>query len=270
VTYFDFLLRFIGIPIALILVLLAWTRRRGRRLPVYLRDLPGWLAIVVHIVLAVVWTTPWDNYLVATNVWWYDPRLVTGTTLGWVPIEEYTFFVVQTIMTGAWLLWLGHVLRPAPWPPPRRPGLRLGLSAALGIVWLAALGMVLAGWRPGTYLALELGWMLPPIILQIAAGGDILWHQRRLVSAALLPPIAYLALADALAIGSGTWTIDPVQSLPLLLGGILPVEELVFFGLTNTLIVFGMTLLMSYRTVLVRLKADRAAFQRARQGPKPT
>ena len=23
-----------------------------------------------------VYTTPWDNYLVATNVWWYDPALV--------------------------------------------------------------------------------------------------------------------------------------------------------------------------------------------------
>ena len=28
--------------------------------------------------IAVVYTTHWDNYLVATRVWWYDPALVSG------------------------------------------------------------------------------------------------------------------------------------------------------------------------------------------------
>ena len=46
------------------------------------------LALAAHVGMAVVYTTPWDNYLVATRVWWYDPALVTGLTLGWVPIEE--------------------------------------------------------------------------------------------------------------------------------------------------------------------------------------
>ena len=56
------------------------------------------------VLIAVAYTTPWDNYLVATNVWWYDESLVTGLKLGWVPIEEYTFFVLQTLMTGLWTL----------------------------------------------------------------------------------------------------------------------------------------------------------------------
>jgi hypothetical protein len=38
---------------------------------------------------------------------------------------------------------------------------------------------------------------------------------------------------------------DPEQSLHFLLGGILPVEEVLFFLLTNTLLTFGMTLLLS-------------------------
>jgi lycopene cyclase domain-containing protein len=61
-------------------------------------------------VIAVVYTTPWDNYLVATGVWWYDPQLVTGLVLGWVPIEEYTFFIVQPILAGLWLLMLMRYL----------------------------------------------------------------------------------------------------------------------------------------------------------------
>ena len=221
-------------------------------MPPYLRDLPGWVVVVIHIFLAVIWTTPWDNYLVATGVWWYNPQLVTGITLGWVPIEEYTFFVVQTIMTGLWLLWLARTLPQVSWPPPRRGALRIWVSAILGVVWLASVIVFMSDWKPGAYLGLELGWMLPPIILQTAAGADILWHQRRLVGAALIPATAYLVLADALAIGSGTWTIDPAQSTGIMLGE-LPLEELIFFTLTNTLIVFGMMLLLSYRTVLARL-----------------
>jgi lycopene cyclase domain-containing protein len=257
-TYFGFLLRFLGIPILLLLLLHLIARSRGRQLPAYLRDMPGWATITVHVFLAVAWTTPWDNYLVATGVWTYEPALVTGLTLGWVPVEEYTFFVVQTIMTGLWLLWLARILPAIPWPPPARPAIRVWGAAALGVLWAVSIGMLVARSKPGTYLGLELGWMLPPIILQVAAGGDVLWAQRRLAGAALLPAIAYLSVADALAIGSGTWTIAPAQTTGILLGA-LPVEELVFFTLTNTLIVFGVTLLLSYRTVLARLLPQRAA-----------
>ena len=34
-----------------------------------------------------------------------DPNLVTGLTIGWVPIEEYTFFIVQPILAGLWFLF---------------------------------------------------------------------------------------------------------------------------------------------------------------------
>jgi putative membrane protein len=94
--------------------------------------------------------------------------------------------------------------------------------------------------------------MLPPIILQMAVGADVLWHQRRLVFASLLPAVAYFSVTDALAIRSGTWTIDPAQSTGVMLGA-LPLEELIFFTLTNMLIVFGMTLVLSHRTVLAQL-----------------
>ena len=62
--------------------------------------------------------------------------------------------------------------------------------------------------------------------------------------AALLPPWLYLSAADFLAIGAGTWTIDPAQTTGVLLGGVLPIEEVIFFLLTNVLIVFGMVLLL--------------------------
>ena len=149
-TYFGFLLRFIGIPLLILAGLTAWDWRRGRRLPDDLRKQPAWLALTAHVIAAVVWTTPWDNDLVATGVWYYDPNLVTGITLGWVPIEEYTFFVVQTLMTGLWLLGLGRRLPTVSLPVPLRPRLRRNATfVAIGI-WLACVVPWLEGWEAGT------------------------------------------------------------------------------------------------------------------------
>jgi lycopene cyclase domain-containing protein len=251
-TYFGFLIRFIGIPLLILAVLTWWDLRRGRRMPESLTGMPGWFAILAHIIAAVVWTTPWDNYLVATGVWYYNPNLVTGITLGWVPIEEYTFFVVQTLLTGLWVLWLARRLKPPPTPIPHRPRLRLVATIVVTVIVLAAVALFFSGWKPGTYLALEVGWLLIPVIPQMLAGADAVWHNRRLVLLGLLPPWLYLSAADFLAIGSGTWTIDPNQSLGILLGGILPIEEFIFFGLTNLLIVLGMTLFLATDNVAVK------------------
>jgi lycopene cyclase domain-containing protein len=88
-------------------------------------------------------------------------------------------------------------------------------------------------------------WFLPPIILQFIFGADILWHYRRLVLYGILAPFVYLCLVDAIAIRSGTWTINPDNILGVYLGGILPLEEAYFFLVTTVLIVFGMVLMLA-------------------------
>ena len=57
-------------------------------------------ALLMISLVAVLYTTIWDNYLVSNRIWWYDPNLVTGITLGWVPIEEYLFFILETFLVG--------------------------------------------------------------------------------------------------------------------------------------------------------------------------
>lgn len=252
-TYFGFLIRFLVVPIVILGTLSTYELVRARRSPRQKRTQParwqdwrGWAAILLHVLVALLYTTPWDNYLVATRVWWYDPELVTGVTWGWVPLEEYTFFVLQTLMVGLALLLLARRLVPA--ATDQRFLLRqMRLVApllAMG-VWMGAVAILVTGWAPGNYLALELGWALPPIALQLAYGADILWLYRRPIALAIVPFTLYLALADTLAIGFGTWTINPQQSVGLLIGGVLPVEELLFFLLTNTLVVFGVTLVLA-------------------------
>ncbi len=250
-SYFGVLAVFI-LPPLLVMAWLAWRELRGE-------NLLNYLVVGALVGVALLYTTPWDNYLVATGVWWYDPKLVTGLTLGWVPIEEYTFFVLQTLLTGFWALWVrarmpvGQGLRPMSPPqqmldevsdrcpfPWRRWVLFIG-----GSLWLTALALWHIPWQSITYLALILSWALPPILVQLLFGADILWAMRRQLVAAIAPPTLYLWLVDFLAIRSGTWTLDPAQTLGWALGGVLAVEEMVFFLVTNVLIVCGMFLTLA-------------------------
>jgi lycopene cyclase domain-containing protein len=197
------------------------------------------------VIIALVYTTPWDNYLVATGVWWYNPQFVTGYTLGWVPIEEYTFFILQTLLTG---LWMVQMLRKIPPTQPRVvPRLRLWSSLVTAFFWLLSLGFWIAGWQSGTYLSLILAWALLPILLQFAFGADILLAHARPLLFGIGIPTLYLWAVDALAINSGTWTIDPGQTTGIKLG-MLPMEEMLFFAVTNFIVAFGITLMCAPET----------------------
>jgi|JI10StandDraft_1071094.scaffolds.fasta_scaffold174343_2 lycopene cyclase domain-containing protein len=252
-SYFQFLALYICIPIIVLLLINWWDRRSGRLLPEGLRTWSPAVVIAAHSLVALIYTTPWDNYLVATHVWWYDPKLVTGVVIGWVPIEEYTFFVLQPILTGLWLLVVARRL-PAPTETIHSPAARrfrwIGLAVVV-VLWAVMVGILVAGWQPGTYMALLWSWALFPVMIQFAFGGDILWRYRWLVLATLLPTTLYLSLVDALAIDAGTWTINPLQSTGILLGN-LPIEEAMFFLATNALIALGITL------VLARESQERA------------
>lgn len=89
-TYSLFLFLFLVIPIALLMFKLRRkTRARWWR-----------FAVGLAMLLALLYTTPWDNYLVATGVWYYDPARVWHAVIGYVPLEEYLFFILQPILAG--------------------------------------------------------------------------------------------------------------------------------------------------------------------------
>jgi lycopene cyclase domain-containing protein len=246
-TYFTFLGIFLVIPIVLLLAAIYGTQGWQRLAKLSLGNQKTVLVVIaIHILLAVTWTTPWDNYLVATGVWYYNPELVTGIVLGYVPIEEYTFFVLQPIMTGLWLtLLLPYLYRQSASDSVNGTQFRIVATAVLGVLWVISVYLLFFGMRQYNYLGLELIWALPPIMLQVGFGADILRKQWRIVLFTIISATIYLALADSLAINEGTWAIDPAQSTGIMLGGILPVEELIFFLLTNTLVVFGTTLALA-------------------------
>ena len=50
--------------------------------------------------VAVVYTIPWDSYLIYAKVWTYPPHAILGPTLLRIPIEEFFFFVIQTYIAS--------------------------------------------------------------------------------------------------------------------------------------------------------------------------
>ena len=89
-----------------------------------------------------------------------------------------------------------------------------------------------------TYLAFELAWALPVIVGQWAIGRDRLLAHRRLLPLGVALPTLYLCAADAFAIRVGIWHLSPELTTNVWLGG-LPLEEGVFFLLTNVMVVQG-------------------------------
>ncbi len=233
-TYATFLLAFLLPPIALLggwfLVGAVPVRR-------------GLFSTAVLSLVALLYTTPWDNYLVANRLWWYAPVRVSSLVIGWVPLEEYLFFILQPIATGLWTLFVLRRTRLAGVQENPQQACRFAGAVFLTGIWAAALLALVVELQPWRYLALILIWAIPPLALQFVYGADQLWVLRRSALLAVLPPTLYLAAADALAIDAGVWTINPAYSLGLKLGGILPLEEFLFFLLTNCLIAFSLILI---------------------------
>ncbi len=94
-SYGQFLVVFLVLPIVVLGVAL-----RQRLSARYLR------AMAILALVAFAYTTPWDNLIVALGVWTYDRSLIAGIVIGYVPLEEYLFYGLQTILTGLVLLAL--------------------------------------------------------------------------------------------------------------------------------------------------------------------
>ena len=239
-TYLQFLIVFLILPIVAFCVY--HTRKDDGT---YALSSYKWVAALS--IIAFVYTTPWDNYLVYRGVWYYGAERVIGT-IAYVPLEEYLFFLLQPILTGAWLL---AVLRGSKSEPHVQSGtLHLG-SRPLQLAFWA--GVLVAGvallyasqTHPEyTYLGLILAWASPVLIGMAWLSADTFSVHRRAWIWGVSIPTLYLWIADRYAIGAGIWDISDRYSLDWDPLG-LPVEEAVFFLVTNILVVQGLLMLLT-------------------------
>jgi lycopene cyclase domain-containing protein len=95
------------------------------------------------------------------------------------------------------------------------------------------------------YLFHLLGWGLPVLLGQLV-GLFFLYRGRvAAVMRAVLPPAllctVWLTAADHLAISAGVWRFADSKNLGIKLGAV-PLEEALFFLITNLLVAFGLAL----------------------------
>ena len=233
-TYFQFLLAFLLPPIVVLTILVSKSDSLVKP-----RDIAKWITIIV--VIAFTYTTPWDNYLVYKGVWFYGPDRVVGT-LGFVPFEEYAFFILQPILTGLWLVLILNKLKleqrqnaPKLW--------RTSLVAFWSVCTLLGLLSLSASDQRLTYLGLILSWACPVLAGMCWLSADKFWRHLKAWSLAISVPTAYLWFADRFAIDQGIWDISNQFSLDLDPFG-LPIEEAIFFLLTNILVVQGLLMFL--------------------------
>lgn len=232
-TYLQFHLVFL-LPVLLLLAAPVVSTLRQR----------PWLAggIGLLVVVAYVWTTPWDNYLVASGVWGYGDGRVLGT-IWYVPVEEYAFFGLQTLLTGGWtvLLMRRHDLL-HPGAPAERAGRR---TIAAWVTAVLVSGLLALG-ESTRYLGLILVWIAPPLAVQWWYGGRWLADRLRILWPAIVVPTLYLWVADGFAIANGIWSISARYTTGITFGP-LPLEEATFFLVTNLVVVQGLVLFATVR-----------------------
>jgi lycopene cyclase domain-containing protein len=187
--------------------------------------------------LALVYTTPWDNYLIERGVWWYGE----GTVLvRWpnAPLGEYLFFLLQPFLVG---LWLGR-LQVDTTPSLRVPvGTRLVGLVAAALVGVA--GLLLLGRPGGLYLGSLLAWGAPILAIQWTFGWQFLVREWRTVAIGTLVPTLYLWLIDSVALALDIWSLSDRHTLGVAIPVLnLPIEEAVFFLLTSLFVVQGIVL----------------------------
>ncbi len=260
-TYAEFLAVFVVVPIGLLWVLGRGIHPARRR--------PAVVGVGVILFLALSYTIPWDNYLISQGVWSY-PEGVVLFRVGHMPIEEYTFVVLQSVLTALWLYrrplpdpagagpavdGVGELRRSGARPdggrvraPLTLPGLRafpgprariLGTAFWLGTAVVGAL--LLFTWTATFYVGAILAWAAPGVAIQWAVGGGYLWRVRRRLALSILVPTVYLCLIDRLAVEWGLWQFSTTKLTGWTVLG-LPVEEATFFLMTNALVVHGLIL----------------------------
>ncbi len=240
-SYLFFLILFIGLPLLILSAALYRSESENK-----LFNLKG---ILILALAAMLYTTPWDNYLVANKVWWYGPDRVFAV-IGYVPVEEYMFFILQTFMTGLWSVLVFDKFKISE------------DESKSTMQWIGILFVLISTFVGGVfclfntssfYLGLILAWATPIVILQYIIGGRHTLKNINIFLYCTIPPTLYLWAADYYAIQDGIWEISKEYTIGIQVG-VLPVEEMVFFLVTNIMVVQGLLLFNAMKSKYKFLK----------------
>ena len=193
--------------------------------------------IAILVAIAYAYTTPWISYMIRRGAWWYADGAVLVRALS-IPLGEYLFFTIQTVVTAFALHLIGFdpTFREDDFDrAPRVAGVVVGLAmvpVGLGMVALDDSYLYLGG---------LIAWVGPVLALQWSVGGGYLARTPRMWLTATFAPATCFWVADRIAIEMGTWIISGTYTTGVSIFG-LPVEEMAFFTAAGVMTVNGLVL----------------------------
>jgi len=190
------------------------------------------VAAAATATIAFVFTTPWDNWAIQRGIWGFPDSRISGKIFV-CPVEEYAFFIIQTLQVCTWTIFLRASL-PAEWMNSRSAP-RWEIAGLLLLAWAIAGACRFQHPRKWNYTWHLFFWMAPVVALQWAAGGFFM-NNLFLVLLSVLPICVILSLFDLVAIRHGIWFFDESQTLGIKIAGVLPIEEAAFFAVTSLLV----------------------------------
>ncbi len=205
------------------------------------------LAFGLVLIAVMVFTIPWDNLAAKWGIWGF-PREKYSLRIGYLPVEEYAFFILQGVNVMLAVRTLFYFF----------PGWLTGMETGIGIGTLIFIGASVIPWavvaaqlrwlrrRKGPCLnyALHLAWFLPVIYVQWIIAPSLFWAHAGLLGLVTAAFGSYYTLADLAAVRAGTWFFDEQQITSTKLAGVLPWEEIAFFFLTSLLVAQSYLLLL--------------------------
>ena len=236
-TYSRFHLLF-NLPLLAVLIAASWTAPWS---PDEL--LAGGLVLLA----AMLFTTPWDNLAAKWGIWGF-PREKYLARIGYLPVEEYAFFLLQSANVILAVRAVFHLF----------PEWQTGNEVAVDTLTLILLGGSIVPWLfvifqlrwlrhkfgPRVNYAVHLCWFLPFLYAQWVIAPFLFIDHAGLMALITGAFGIYYTLADIIAVRGGTWFFDEKQITGVKLGGILPWEEIAFFFLTSLLVAQSYLLLL--------------------------
>jgi putative membrane protein len=208
----------------------------------------GEVGALGFVLLAVmIFTAPWDNLAAKWGIWGF-PREKYSLRIGYLPVEEYAFFLLQSVNVILAVRALFHFF----------PDWRTGRETSIGAITLICLAASVIPWAfvaiqlrrlrrkagPRVNYAVHLAWFLPVIYTQWILDPRLFIGHAGLLALVTAAFGVYYTLADLAAVRAGTWFFDEKQITGVKLGRLLPWEEIAFFFLTSLLVAQSYLLLL--------------------------
>ncbi|XP_044011351.1 bifunctional lycopene cyclase/phytoene synthase-like [Aphidius gifuensis] len=210
------------------------------------------LKIILISIIAVIYTTPWDTYVIYNGAWTYPPDRVLAL-IGWVPIEEYMFFVIQCIMTILWSLLCTRLTTPGfnfNYSKKSYQLIRWIPILLMGIITIIGYKLAVPG-QHTFYLGCILWWSCPVLAFMWYGAGNFFVKKISSSLIGIIVPTLYLWRVDQIGLKDNIWHITEATSLNIFVIDALPIEEALFFFVTNTIIVLASTCCDKARDMMI-------------------